>query len=176
VSILETTILFQGETLLNKKYYSKTSKKVLDKKNRDNLMNAILGLSSHAFDDEIKNFVVGDYSIAIIKRDLDALNNSGEKVPIRMYSIVENGYNQKELHVLMEDALFQFTNRFSRIDIFTKNQTKFVEFMDRFDKIFASFIEKEDKSVEKEVKEAKAALHYSKMANSTNSMQARRPF
>ncbi len=175
MSILETTILFEGETLLNKKYYSTTSKKVLDKKNRNNLMNAILGLSSQAFDDEIKNFVVGDYSIAVIKHELDALNNPGEKIPIRMYSIVENGYKQKELHVLMEDALFQFTNRFSRIDIFTKDQSKFVEFTDRFDKIFASFIEKEDKSVENEVKDANAAKHYSKMANRPQ-MQTRRPF
>ena len=176
MSILETTILFEGETLLNKKYYSKTSKKVLDKKNRDNLMNAILGLSSQAFDDEIKSFVVGDYSIAMIKQEIDDLITSGKKIPIRMYSIVENGYKQKELHVLMEDALFQFTNRFSRIDIFTKDQFNFVEFIDRFDKIFASFIEKEDKSVENEVKEMKAARHYTKIANQTSSMQARRPF
>ncbi|MCK5342387.1 MAG: hypothetical protein KAR20_03235 [Candidatus Heimdallarchaeota archaeon] len=175
MSILETTILFEGETLLNKKYYSTTSKKVLDKKNRDNLMNAILGLSSQAFDDEIKNFVVGDYSIAMIKRELEDLHDSGKKIPIRMYSIVENGYKQKELHVLMEDALFQFTNRFSRIDIFTKDQTKFVEFMDRFDKIFASFIEKEDKSVENEVKEMNAARHYSKISSNAQ-MQTRRPF
>ena len=176
MSILETTILFEGETLLNKKYYSTTSKKVLDKKNRDNLMNAILGLSSQAFDDEIKNFVVGDYSIAITKQELEGLTNPEEKVPIRMYSIVENGYKQKELHALMENALFQFTNRFSRIDIFAKDQAKFVDFIDRFDKIFASFIEEEEESVENEVKEANQIKHYSKMANSTNSMQARRPF
>ena len=66
----------------------------------------------------------------------------------------------------MEAALFQFTNRFSTLDILAKNTSRFIPFEERFDKIFHGLIYKTDeemeerkKKKEKKVKEMRQIAH-----------------
>ncbi|MHA1584032.1 MAG: hypothetical protein ACTSVU_03010 [Promethearchaeota archaeon] len=156
MAILELYINFNNQNLVDHKFYSVSSKKVLDSKIRDNLLSAVVGLSQNAFNDEIQKFSVGNHEILIIKEDLENLENSDQKIPIRMYSIVEKGTNRKTVLNLMNDTMFQFLNRFSRIDIFSYNKTLFLEFNERLNHIFHQVIDREEweSLTEDDVKEA----------------------
>ncbi len=154
--ILESSILFQGETLLEVLFYSERSAKFIEKSARDALLQAVVNLSEAAFNDEIENFSVGDYSITMITERIADFSEARKVVPIYLYCISQNGTNRVKLKSLMHEAISQFLNRFSLFDILHKKKEVFSDFIERFEKIFADLTQKpEDYShLEKEVKKA----------------------
>ena len=161
VVILESSILFQGETLLEVLFYSERSTKFIEKSARNALLQAVVSLSENAFNDEIENFSVGDYSIIMISEKITDLSENGKVVPIYLYCISQNGTNKVKLKSLMHEAISQFLNRFSLFDIMRKNKEIFSEFIERFEKIFADLTQiPEDYShLEKEIKKANYDPH-----------------
>ena len=68
--------------------------------------------------------------------------NPDKKIPIRMYVIADHVNGDKaKIQKLMKDAMFQFLNRYSRVDIIEKNRKLFVDFSPRFNKIFKGVVE-----------------------------------
>lgn len=151
MAVLELAILFERENIYEHKFYNSTAEVKLDESIRDNLMQAVVGLSEQAFNDEVKKFCIANYSILMITDKIGIPGEEEEEKPIRMYAIAENGINEKKVMSCMEDAMFQFLNRFSRYDIMQKDMKKFVEFSERFNKIFSEVIESDfidEKAVE----------------------------
>ncbi|UYP47420.1 hypothetical protein NEF87_003705 [Candidatus Lokiarchaeum ossiferum] len=114
-----------------------------------------MGLSENAFNDSIENFAVGEFQITMITHEIEKPGTE-ELLPIRMYSIAEKDTNKEKVKEVMNEALLQFLNRFSRFDIFQMNKELFKEFLDRFDKIFKGLIETPEESMLKQAKAAKA--------------------
>lgn len=113
-----------------------------------------MGLSANAFNDSIENFAVGDFQITLITQEIEQPGTE-TKVPIRMYSIASKGTNKEKVKEVMNEALSQFLNRFSRFDIFQMNKELFKEFLDRFEKIFKGLVENPEESMLKQAKAAK---------------------
>ena len=142
MAVLELYILVDGQNIVEHAFYNTGGEVKLKKEVRDNLMNAIVGLSANAFNDEIKNFSLGNYFIMVDSEEIEEPVNPDKKIPIRMYVISENINGDKlKIQKLMKDAMFQFLNRFSRVDILEKNRTLFVDFSPRFNKIFKDVVE-----------------------------------
>ncbi len=142
MAILELSILFDGKNIYEHKFYSSISSVKIDDSVRDNLMQAVVGLSEQAFNDQVKKFCIAEYAIMMKTDTISVPGEDDHEIPIRMYIIAENETtNEKKVLSLMETAMFQFLNRFSFFDIMNKDTTKFVEFSDRFNKIFKDVIE-----------------------------------
>ncbi|UYP46671.1 hypothetical protein NEF87_002956 [Candidatus Lokiarchaeum ossiferum] len=174
MSLLETAVFFQGETLLEKQFYAKTEQEMIP--GRTNLIKAITTMAESAFDDEIKHFVVGDHEIMLKSHDIDPIDEDMAKMPLYMYAIAEKNINKKAVEDSMDEALFQFTNRFSTHDIMEKKKSLFQEFVDRFDKIFKGLIYTPDaKKTAKALKKMEEAQRYAerqaqRSQNYTNSI------
>ena len=145
MAILETTISFQGDPLIERAFYSTDD--VLDKNIRNALLQAITGLAQEAFNDAIQSFTLGDYSIVLISHEISEPINPTNKVPLMMYCIVEKNTDEKAIKQCMQDAVTQFLNRYSLNDIFEKKTKKFKDFPDRLSKIFKDLILKSEDRV-----------------------------
>ena len=164
MSVLETAVFFQGETLLEKQFYAKKEQEMIP--GRTGLIKAITNMAENAFDDQIKNFVVGDHEIMLLSHEIDSIDDSDEKMPIYMYTIAEKNINKKAVEESMDNALFQFTNRFSTHDILKKKKSIFQEFVERFDKIFKGLIYTPDaKKTAKALKKLEEAQRYAERQN-----------
>ena len=87
-----------------------------------------------------------DFVIVFQNTSFHSLHDPEQECKIRIYGIAtKDTTNLKLLSAALNDALFQFVNRYSRIDIQNKNLDKFAEFKSRFEKIFRDFIVKEKK-------------------------------
>ena len=133
MAVLETAITFEEMELAGKKFYNT---EVIDKNIRSNLLSAISGLASEAFDDEISSFSLGEHTIILLYHTLAEPNNPGNEVPLKMFCIVEKETNEDAIRDCMETSLTQFKNRFSVNDIFSKKMKKFKKFPDRLENIF----------------------------------------
>ncbi len=160
MSVLETAVFFQGQTLLEKQFYAKKEQEMIP--GRTNLIKAITNMAENAFGDEIKNFSVGDHEILLKSCEIDPVDeNSTAKMPIYMYAIAEKNINRKAVEESLDAALFQFTNRYSTHDILEKEKSKFQEFVGRFDKIFKGLIYTPDaKKTARALKKLEQAQRY----------------
>ncbi len=134
MTVLETAITFQGETLVEREFYDADD--VLDHDIRNSLLSAISGLADEAFGDEIQNFTLGEHSIILISTDVAEPINPDNKVPLQMYAIVEKDTDEHVVKKCMNESLQQFLNRFSLNHIFQKKTRKFKKFPKRLDDIF----------------------------------------
>ncbi len=142
MAILETSILFQGTTLLEKQFYS--TEDVLDKKIRNSLLQAIAGLAKEAFGDTIQSFSLGSYSIVLYSHEIQEPMNPSHVETLQMYCIIEKGTDEKAIKNAMADAINQFLNTYSRNAIFDKKIRKFRDFPDRLENIFKDLILKSE--------------------------------
>ncbi len=142
MSILEASIFFKGETLLDKQFYAGIGPELIP--NRVDLIKAIVNMAENAFMDEIKKFSVGPLDIYLRSDKIACIDNCEEIIPIYIYIIAESNTNSKAIEDGMQEALFQFVNRFSKIDIFGKDFPKFEPFAERFYKIFKGLIFEQD--------------------------------
>jgi hypothetical protein len=140
--VLELYILVDGQNIVEHAFYNTSKEVKINKEVRDNLMNAIVSLSANAFNDEIKNFSLGDYFIIVDNNEIEEPINPDKKIPVQMYVIAENVNGDKlKIQKLMHEAMAQFLNRYSRVDILEKNKNLFVDFSPRFNKIFKNVVE-----------------------------------
>jgi len=140
--LLEAAIFFQGENLIEEKYYLHTYDKVFDEDQKKTLIEAITNLASSAFGDSIQNFAMGEHVVFLTSNKVEV--PSKESIPIIMYCIAEKDTNKKLLTDSMTTGLYQFVNRYSFYDIMSKNLDKFKDFKTRFEKIFKGLIKKEE--------------------------------
>lgn len=148
MALLETAIFFQGENLIEQSYYLNKYDKIFDEKQKNSLFDAISSLASNAFGDNINSFSMGEHIVYLSTKTIEIPNKSDDSklsIPIVMYCIAEKETNKKQLQERMEDALFQFINRFSYFDIINKDKEKFKDFSERFKKIFKGLIKTEEK-------------------------------
>ncbi|MHA1519801.1 MAG: hypothetical protein ACTSRK_06415 [Promethearchaeota archaeon] len=145
MGLLEVAIMFRDSVLSQKKFYLDVKDIVLDEEIRDQMLAAVVSLSTNAFGDEIQNFSVNNFMILFSNAKFPSLEDPERECTIRIYGIATKDTNLKALALTLEDALFQFVNRYSRIDIANKNMLKFQEFTDRFEKIFKDYIVVEKK-------------------------------
>ncbi len=148
MAILEVAILFNMETMLESQFYE--TEDVLDRRIRNSLLQAISDLASEAFGEEMQSFSLGDYSIVFISHQLGALKaeddieNTVQEEKITMYCIVNKNTDEKIVIKSMNDALFQFTNRYSMNDLYNRKLKKFRKFEKRLEKIFGDLILKSE--------------------------------
>ncbi len=148
MAILEISISLQSEPLLEKQYYSTDG--VLDKEIRNSLLQAIYNLANEAFGEEVRSFSLGEYSIVLISHEIglsleEEIDQSISNIKkITMHSIINKNSDENTIIKTMNEALFQFTNRFSVNDIFEKRIKKFKKFEKRIDKIFGDLILKSE--------------------------------
>ncbi|MCF2138693.1 MAG: hypothetical protein K9W44_01395 [Candidatus Lokiarchaeota archaeon] len=141
MGLLEVAIMFEESILSEKKFYEYEKAVVLDENIRDKMLSAVVGLGKNAFDDEIQNFALNNFVIIFQNTTFPSIKNPEKDCVIRIYGIVTKDTNIKMLSSTLDDALFQFVNRYSRIDIENKNLEKFTDFNERFEKIFKDFIQ-----------------------------------
>ncbi len=142
MTILETAIIFKGETLCETQFY--TSEELLSKETRNYLLNAVLGLADAAFKDEIQNFSLGNHTILLSFRYLDDYEkfdtetgkNDTMTAALLLYCIVEKKNDEKLVRNAMNDALAQFIHRYSTFDIIHGDRAKFTKYSKRLEKIF----------------------------------------
>ncbi len=165
MSVLETGILFDSTILVEKQFTFQKAQTMIKK--RADLIKAITSMAEQAFGDEIRKFRVGDYDIVFISKEVENIQDPDKPRHIYMYSIAnKEKTNKKELIEKMDSALFQFTNRFSTIDILAKNTSMFIPFSSRFDHLFKGLIYRSDeemeaskKKKEKKMKEMRQIAH-----------------
>ena len=166
MSVLETAIVLDGSILVEKQFCAEKTQTLI--KNRADLILAITSMAENAFGDEIQNFRVGDFEIVFISKEVKRLDDPDYPCHIYLYTIANTSdkTDKKALNEKMEAALFQFTNRFSTIDILAKNTSLFIPFSDRFDNIFKGLIYRTDeemvqskKKKEKSLKEMRQIAH-----------------
>lgn len=167
MSVLEAMIILDGSELVGKQFYFERAQKMI--KNRADLINAITSMAETAFGDEIQSFKVGQHEIIFISKEIQRIDDPEHPGHLYMYAISDNDDKTNKKKILvdkMEAALFQFTNRFSTIDILAKNTARFIPFEERFDKIFQGLIYKTDeemeerkKKKEKKMKEMRQIVH-----------------
>ena len=146
--LLEAAIFFQGENLIEEKYYLHNYDLVFDEDQKKTLIEAITNFASSAFSDQIQNFAMGDHVVFLTSNKIEVLNkntNTNDSIPIIMYCIAEKDTNKKLLTESMKTGLYQFVNRYSFYAITSKNLEKFKDFKIRFEKIFKDLIKREDK-------------------------------
>ncbi len=161
MGLLEVAIMFRDSVLSQQKFYLNDKDIVLDEDIRDQMLAAVVSLSTNAFGDEIQNFSINNFMILFSNSKFPSLEDPKQECTIRIYGIATKDTNLKALALTLEDALFQFVNRYSRIDIANKNMKKFQEFTDRFEKIFKDYIEVE-KKVDK-LEESKKMRNHQRM-------------
>ncbi|MHA1617711.1 MAG: hypothetical protein ACTSVZ_00400 [Promethearchaeota archaeon] len=165
MSVLETAILFDGSILVEKQFSFQRAQTMIKK--RADLIKAITSMAETAFEDEIRKFSVGDYDIVFISKEVENFDDPDKPRHIYMYSISnKKKTDKKTLIAKMNDALFQFTNRFSTLDILAKNTSMFIPFSSRFDNLFKGLIYRSDeemevskKKKEKKLKEMRQIAH-----------------
>ena len=138
--ILESTVYFDNIKLIERLYPAGKSGEFLNKFMRDSLVQGIGLLVLNQFKDEVYSAKMGKYHISMVSREIPFPGNPDIKKPIFMYSIADSDTNINKLLRTMTKALDLFLNRFSRNDIYAKDSKAFLEFADRFDKIFEEFI------------------------------------
>ena len=138
--ILETTIFFEGKKLIEKLYPAGKSGEFLEKSKRDSLVQAIGALAHNRFEDEIHSAVIGSYQISMISREIQFPGDEEIVKALFMYSICDTNTDKTQLLTNMNEAMDIFLNRFSRNDIFEKNEKIFSSFAERFDKVFEGLI------------------------------------
>ena len=134
MAVLEAAITFQGDTLVQRVFYD--AKDVLDPSIRNSLLQAISGLASEAFNDELRAFTLGEHAITMVKEEIAEPNDPNKKYPLYMYAIIEKDTDIDTVRECMKDALQQFLNRFSVNHIIQKKIKKFAKFASRLDDIF----------------------------------------
>lgn len=169
MSVLETAIVLDGSVLVDKQFYFERAQKMI--KNRADLINAITSMAENAFGDEIQSFRVGNYEIVFISKEVERLDNPESPCRLYMYTIANENTDKKALIDKMENTLFQFTNRFSRIDILAKKTSMFIPFSDRFDNLFKGLIYKTDEEMEERKKKKERKLK--EMRQIAHAQQAR---
>ena len=179
--LLEAAIFFQGENLIEEKYYLHEYDKVFDEEQKKTLIEAITNLASSAFGDNIQNFAMADHIVFLTSSKIEVPNKQDDTIltfPIILYCIAEKDTNKKLLMESMKTGLFQFVNRYSFYDITSKNIEKFTDFKSRFEKLFKDLIKKEDKKefLNHNKKFDKSRLHHNGYGNnyrSSSSFQRR---
>lgn len=144
MGLLEVAIIFDNTVLTEEKFYINAKDVVLDEEIRDQMLSAVVTLSTNAFGDEIQNFAVNNFMILFENSTFPSLEDPEKERTIRIYGIATKDTNMKGLSAALSDVLFQFVNRYSRIDITNKNLPKFEEFTQRFENILKDFIELEE--------------------------------
>ena len=134
MTVLETSIIFKGESLVKRVFYDATD--VLDPNIRNSLIQAITGLADEAFDDSIESFTLGEHAIIMLTRELEEPANPGKQHPLQIYAIVEKDTDESTVKRCLNEALDQFLNRFSLNHIFQLKIKKFKKFPERLDNIF----------------------------------------
>jgi hypothetical protein len=149
MAILELSILNDNIILLEKQFYQADN--ILDKNIRNGLLQAISNLVDEAFGEQVQSFSLGEYSIVLVSSDIGVAVSEDEddeetipKKKLLMYCIVNRNTDEKIIIKSMNEALFQFTNRYSINDIFQKKVKKFKKFEKRLDKIFGDLILKSE--------------------------------
>ena len=148
MAILEVAIIFQSDSILESQYYE--TEDVLDRNIRNSLLQAITDLTSEAFGEEMQSFSLGEYSIVFksnkigVSDDEDNPDNFSNAENIMMYCIVNKNTDEKIILKSMNDALFQFTNRYSMNDLYNRKLKKFKKFEKRLEKIFGDLILKSE--------------------------------
>ena len=176
--LLEAAIFFQGENLIEEKYYLHNYDLVFDEEQKKTLIEAITSLASSAFGDNIQNFAMGGHVVFLTSSKIEVLNkntNTNESIPIIMYCIAEKNTNKKLLTESMKTGLYQFVNRYSFYDITSKNIEKFKDFKTRFEKLFKDLIKKDDKKdfLNHNKKLDKSKIHRDGYASRSVSLQGR---
>ncbi len=137
MAILETAIVFETETILERKYY--TSDEVLSPEYRLDLLKAVDGFASAGFNDEISSFSLGDFTLIVSSVPVHEPGFEENSGKLMMYSIVQKGMTETVVKENMNSILEQFLNRYSRSHLFHLNEErikKMGEFTERIDKQF----------------------------------------
>ena len=121
--VLETAIVFENETLLEKSFYDTT--KILDKTARSNLVSAISVMADETFNENLESFSLGDHLLITISREVSALDDPNRRGVIKMYSIIKDESNEKAVRRCMNIAINQFLDRYPLAHILTKNTEMF---------------------------------------------------
>jgi len=137
LTILETAILFKGNSLCEAHFYS--SKENLSDANRNFLSKTIGVLVKSDFGDKIHKFSMGENKILIKLINLEVVDEDTKEKsnkPLVIYCIAEKKAKQKHVNKCMDDSLTQFLEQFSIIDITTKKPNKFKKFNEQLKKNF----------------------------------------
>ena len=171
MALLEAAIFFQGDILIESKYYLHDYDLVFDETQKKTVIDAITNLASSAFGDNIQNFAMGDHVVFLTSNVIEIPQKGTDSkisAPIIMYCIAEKDTNKKLLTESMKTALFQFVNRYSFYDISSKNKDKFKDFTSRFEKIFKGLIKTEEEMSRPERNLGKNHLNRSNYGNTSN--------
>ena len=145
MAIFETGILLDGKILLEKKYYDASN--ALNNQLRAGLLAAVDGFAHDAFNSTLESFTLSSYTLVAISRSLEIPIIPEEKVKshtLMIFAIIEKDTNERAVKGCVNKAMDQFLNRYSVNDILTKGSSNFVNFTNRFDKIFKDLILKSE--------------------------------
>ena len=137
MTILETAILFKGNSLCEEHFYS--SEGILKDDDRNILIKTIGVLKRASSYDKIHKFSMGDHKILIKLKNLEMTDeNTKEKTndPLVIYCVAGKKTEQNHIERCMDDSITQFLEQFSIKDITTKDPSKFKKFSKQLKKIF----------------------------------------
>ncbi len=129
MAIIESGIIFQNTTIVERKYYK--SEDIFSNEHRNNLLKAVDGFASEIFDDEISHFSVADYTLLLFSETVQEPGAEENKGKLMMYSIVQKGTSETVVRKSMKKILNQFLNRYSKSHLFYLRK-EYLENMQKF--------------------------------------------
>ena len=137
MTILETAILFKGNSLCEKHFYS--SEGIVKDDDRGLLIKTIGILERAASYDKIHKFSMGDHKMMIKLKNLEVTDEKTKEKsdnPLIIYCIAGKKTEENHIDRCMDDSINQFLEQFSIKDITTKDPSKFKKFNKQLKKIF----------------------------------------
>ncbi len=137
MTILETAILFKGNSLCGENFYS--SKEILGEEDRSLLIKTIGILKRASSYDKIHKFSMGEHKMLIKLKNLEMIgekNKEKTNSPLIIYCVAGIKTEQNHIEKCMDDSITQFLKQFSIKDITTKDPSKFKKFNKNLKKIF----------------------------------------
>ncbi|HMF33639.1 MAG TPA: hypothetical protein VKK79_19605 [Candidatus Lokiarchaeia archaeon] len=144
MAILEAGLIFEGLTLVARKYYSSDIE--LNDQLRAGLLAALSSFANVAFKDNIETFTLSRYEIVCTGKSI-SMPRGDKKANLLAFGIIEKGTNNKMVRNKLTIILEAFLNRFSILDIAAGELGKFEPFRERIDQIFADLrLKSEDRA------------------------------
>ena len=137
MTILETAILFEGNSLCEEHFYS--SEGILKDEDRDLLTKTIGILKRASSYDKIHKFSMGKHKILIKLKKIEVTDEKNKEKtykPLIIYCVAGIKTEQNHINKCMDESITQFLKQFSIKDITTKDPSKFNKFNEQLKKIF----------------------------------------
>jgi hypothetical protein len=139
MSVLETAIIYDNETLVEKNFGN--SDKNNNKEVHTNILKAVEILADTLFFEDVESFSIGNNQLIVLSRKINFQDNPDNVLILKICTLIQKDTNKKKVLKCMNEAIDQFLQRFHILHIFLKKKEIFGNFQENLNYIFAKISE-----------------------------------